>query len=588
MNKQVLERIRKLSKDRKKVLSLPPEKALDQILHASQPAALVHSFPEEDFYYLIQDIGPEDSLPILSLASAKQWEHILDREIWNKDRIDRSSLTRWFDLMLSADSVRFIKWLIEQKTECIEYYLSKNIEVVIRETDQDPSELGKDFFTYDDAVYIRLLNAAPADSHPNEPDESDNTNKMEEMIDSRRKETVKRLLDHLAVFDYKTYQSLLFESTAIIPAETEEESYRLRNFRLAEKGFLPFEDAVGVYQPIRPEDLKRQSTKYTSDEVKTELLFPVPFYPINMMETADLFSKALRNIKSDALIEQLQSEFAALCNQVAVADQKQVKVKEELRPVVQKASGYLSIGLEALTKKDTERQTQSASETIVNYPLHQIFRIGFGTALALKWRTEAWRKEAWFEKQRLPLSFWDEKWLGLLGGLLLKKPLFYDNYRTGELYREFRSMEDIKQTDANLREIIAFDKFLFQMGIQIPEGPRRFMTYKSLLLTLWVRYYLTLSEDLIPLTLNEFKRFFDQLFEDRITSLSEKPRKTKTGMKESLLRWLSEKSGFDPHEVSRKLSKILENLFTEIESEYGSVAKKNLDPRFIYLFLVEN
>ena len=207
-NKQILERIRKLSVDRKKVLSHPPEKALDQILNASQPAALVHSFPEEDFYYLIQDIGPEDSLPILSLASDRQWEHILDREIWNRDRIDRSSLTRWFDLMLSADSVRFIKWLIEQKAECIEYYLSKNIEVVIRETDQDPSELGKDFFTYDDAVYIRLLNAAPADSHPNEPDESDNTNKMEEMIDSRRKETVKRLLDHLAVFDYKTYQSL--------------------------------------------------------------------------------------------------------------------------------------------------------------------------------------------------------------------------------------------------------------------------------------------------------------------------------------------------------------------------------------------
>jgi hypothetical protein len=149
-------------------------------------------------------------------------------------------------------------------------------------------------------------------------------------------------------------------------------------------------------------------------------------------------------------------------------------------------------------------------------------------------------------------------------------------------------MEDIKQTNANLHEIIAFDNFLFQMGIQIPEGPRRFMTYKSLLLTLWARYYQKLPEDVIPLTLNEFKRFFDQLFENRKTSVSKKPRKTKIDMKESLLNWLSEKSGLDPHEVSRKLSKILESLFTEIESEYGSVAEKNLDPRFIYLFLVEN
>ena len=75
--------------------------------------------------------------------------------------------------------------------------------MVVRETDQDPSEFGKDFFTYDDTVYIRFLNAPSADSLPNESDEM---NEMEEIIDSKRKDTITRLLEHLAVFDYKKYQ----------------------------------------------------------------------------------------------------------------------------------------------------------------------------------------------------------------------------------------------------------------------------------------------------------------------------------------------------------------------------------------------
>ena len=64
-------------------------------------------------------------------------------------------------------------------------------------------------------------------------------------------------------------------------------------------------------------------------------------------------------------------------------------------------------------------------------------------ALDLKWRAEKWREKSWFENQGLLLGFWSEEWLGVLGGLLIKKPLFFDNYKTGVLYREFVSMEDI-------------------------------------------------------------------------------------------------------------------------------------------------
>ena len=50
---------------------------------------------------------------------------------------------------------------------------------------------------------------------------------------------------------------------------------------------------------------------------------------------------------------------------------------------------------------------------------------------------------AGFAREDLPLTFWGETWLGGVGGLLLKRPLFYDNYRTGKLYREFESIKEI-------------------------------------------------------------------------------------------------------------------------------------------------
>jgi hypothetical protein len=81
-NKKIIARIKNLARQRKAILSLTPEKALDAILDLPQSAALVHSLSEEDFYFLIHDIGIEDSLPLLRLASDKQWEYIVDLELW--------------------------------------------------------------------------------------------------------------------------------------------------------------------------------------------------------------------------------------------------------------------------------------------------------------------------------------------------------------------------------------------------------------------------------------------------------------------------------------------------------------------------
>jgi hypothetical protein len=108
------------------------------------------------------------------------------------------------------------------------------------------------------------------------------------------------------------------------------------------------------------------------------------------------------------------------------------------------------------------------------------------------------------------------------------------------------------------------------------------LTHKNLILTLWARNYLGLSEEVLPLPVNEFKSFFDDLWTGR-----DKLRKTRHSMKESFLKWLSDRSGLDGNEISQRLGQTLENLFNEIETEYGKVSRNDLDPRYIHLFLLK-
>ena len=571
-NKNSIKSIQSLAEQRQEILSLQAERALDRILGAPDPTALVHSFPEEDFYFLVHDIGLEDSLEVMSLASDNQWEYMLDIEVWEKDRIEISSVTKWLDFLFRVDAGRFIKWFLGRKTEFIEFYLFKNIEIIIREHDQDPSDFGDGFFTLDDSFYIRFVD------YPHTSEADDN------VLETRDK-FLTDFITRLAAYDLMTYHKVLLESSSVIPSETEEEDYRLRNVRLAEKGFLPFEQAVGIYQPLKPEDFYRCGKKYIAARSNMDLHLPVPVYTSGMLKEDNLFTNALQAIKTDDVMLQIQAEFAGLANQIIAADQKSIRDRGELRNVVKKVCGHISIGLENLAG-DMSADTNQNAALIQKYFLSHIFRVGYTLCLELKWKAEKWRSKSWFAKNGLSLSFWDEEWVGVLGGLLIKKPLFYDNYKTtGLFYKDFSSIEDIKKTDKALNEIIAFDGFLSLMTIKFEAATNRNITYKNLILTLWSRNYLGLSDNPVPLTLDELKTFFDDLF---ISDESGKTgfRKTAVSMKESFLNWASEKTSLNIYEITQRIGQSLEDIFNSMESEYGSVAKQDLDPRYIYLFLV--
>lgn len=556
---------RKLLEQRHRIVSLPPEKVVDAILDAPQPHALVHSFPEEDFYFLIHDIGPEDSLPLLRLASSRQWEYLFDVEMWENDRISLPGVTRWLALIQQADPQRLVRWAVEQKLDFIEYYLFKNIVVTIREHDQDPSDFGQDAYSNDDIYYYKFVDSAETAEGPDNYQE-------------KRETVITTFLEKLAEEDYLKYQQVLMDLAGIIPAEVEEEEFRLRNVRLAEKGFLPFDEAIGVYQPLKKEALRHRPHKFIAPEFDEETFLPVPLYPSGMLEDDNRFTQTLQTIDHRDILMQILTEFATLSNRVIAADRQPIRYKDDLKRVVQKVCGYVSIGLTEIS--DQSGDAPSGARILMEYPLSDIFKVGYGLALELKWAAERWRKTAWFEQNGFPLSFWGEKWLGVLGGLLVKKPLYFDNYQKGVIYREFETPEDIETTRRLLDEIITFDGLLSCLPVSLSPLKGSYFNYKAVVLTLWARDDLGMDILFKPIPLDRFRSFFKKLW-----SLEGVIRKE---MKTSFLRWIADFSGIDEYDLSRKLGPTFEEIFQEIEEEYKAVAPEYLDPRFIYHFWIEN
>ena len=569
------ERIRQLAAARQRAMALPADQTMQAIFEHPQPPALVHSFAEEDLYFLIHDIGLENALPLIALASNRQWEYFLDMEIWSRDRLNVPRSTAWLHLLLRADRNRLVRWCFDEKLEFLELYLFRNIEVRVRESDQSPADFGDGFFTDDDTYYVRFVDYPTATQE-------------EAAAKALRNEMLGQLLRRLSIYDHPRYQGMLMEATAVIPGEIEEELFRLRNVRLGEKGFLPFDEAIGVYQPLGPGDLEARSRRVLHLQSQDDSRLPVPLFTENFLEGDDLFVRSLKSIAETAVVQQLQTELASLCNQVISADQVVIQSREQLQSVVAKVSGYLSIGLERIAASVRHHPERDASAAIRRYMLADIFRTGFACALELKWQAGRWYRASWCHNQKVDLTFWGEKWLGQLGGLLIERPQFYDPKQPDSNYRDFKTLQEVTLTERGLLQIQALDRVFGQRKVAITSlSHHAGLNYKNLLLTQWARGCLEAPpvdpETSDPaISLVDFKRFYDSLWR------SEKGgRIIGDDRKTDFLHWIANASECSPEELSDRLGWVFEALFNELQEELAEVTADNLDPRHIHLFLLK-
>ena len=559
----------------RQIMAAPVSKALETILDYPQPAALVHAFPEQDFHLLVREIGINDALILLKLASNRQWEYLLDVEVWARDRIDLEALSRWAHLLMSVDSRRLVDWASSEKWRLFECLFHKEIDVVILEENDDPSDLDENFFTIDGTFYVRL--------RPLSQDLAIDDQEAMEVFLKNRQQFVRAFLTRLAENNFPRYQTFLLESAGLLLAEQEEETYRLRNVRLAEKGFLPFDEAVGVYQHLDLYDLKARDKRSPTDQQGEGL--KTPHFVHSVPVGAALWAQAVTLLDDDLLRQSVAQEMAALVNQLVMADQQKIQSRDDLKQVMDKANGYVQIALERLAQKEgvDENHPVHMRRYISQYALHDLFRLGFSQVLQIKWRADKWRLKAWFRTQKLPLSFWDQQWMGTLGGLLLKKPRYFSN-RPDALYTEFGTMDEVMEVQSILEQVMAMDRLFSHLKLPA-KGPRStLLIWKNLLLTAWCRQMLNLPNRLASVSLKQFRPFYEtelMQFEGDVGCI-------RKSAKEDFLAWLSQKSGWTAGMIRDRVGVSLDHLFHQIEEQLGGVRPAHLDSKYIDLFILRS
>ena len=540
------------------LLPLMGNQALNKILDHDNPAQLVQNMTRVDLFWLIKKIGENDSLPLLRLASLDQWQYILDMELWNRDRIDLGETIKWLDMLQKADPDRLARWLLNEEGNLqAHFYFYHTLEVKIREDDDFEPPDG--FITFDNLFYIRIL-------------------------DRDHEETIEQVLRTMAGQNYNLYQALLLGLAGVIPSEAEEEMYRQRGVRLAEDGYLPFEEAISVYSYQNADLLKKDGSEYRlylPNDIHARALVPV--IPFLHARGDNMFVKSLSQISDNLLLDRLRLEFAGLCNQIFSADGVRFEGLEVLVNISRKSAGYINMGLERLSGGDIE----TAEDYIKNNPLISIFRVGFGLSLELKWETERWFTRSWFFRQGLNPFFWGEEWGGILKGVLEKRPLFFSGLREGREYRPFESLSELEKCRDVIHRLISLDRLFERISTEYPLDTEMLkdplLNLYPLLFSFYARRQLNLGQGFLPLSLEQTREFF------RVVRGEEKaPPFRMPGFKDIFIgEFMSYETTADPDQIGL-LKDILSRIWEEFSEEYAMVEESDLDVRFTKFIMIEN
>lgn len=518
----------------------------ERILELSDPRQVLQGLATTDFYWVVKKVGEEDSLPLLELGSSDQWGHLLDLEIWRRDRVDLEQTGSWLKRLHKADGKRLARWLMEEGELLGRFYLSRLLDVTVK--DQETESMPEGFFTLDGVYYLRVR-------------------------DPEQQEWVQELMADMARLDYQAYLRVLLGLAERLPSDMEEELYRFRSARLAECGFLPFEEALGVYSPLDPEELLEGSPQVPAViELDEEQAEQVPMIPLDQGLAEGLLARAVEGIEDPLIQDRLRLEFAALANQLISAEGMPVLDVETLAWACKRAASYLNLGLERMARDDTGR----AGRLVEERALVSIFRVGFGMAVRLQTEARKWVTGSWFRRMGLSLGFWGEAWGGLLAGVLRPRPLYSTGGHEAQ-YRDFRRLVEVEEAARTLARLQALDVLLGALAERYPLDPALVAspeaTFHPLLFNLWGREVLGLTLRTAPLGLEEVRELF------RILRKGDRRRPySMPGFQERFLGFFL---GHAPAESHGTLRVALSMIWREFREEHERLPVEELDARLL-------
>ncbi len=376
----------------REIMSLPAKERMAAILDRPDAGAVVQSMPLQDLYVTVMEIGPDDALPLLSMATPEQWTHFFDMECWNKDNILPSQGIEWLERLARAGYQPLVKWLYSVEFFFLIAMIKKWLRVAVKPDDIDLTE-ARDYLppnTIDDVYFWEC-------KYPQYED------------------VIKYVLNVLFETNFSYYREIMEHAMYSLDAEMEEEAYRFHKGRLEDQAIPDYYDAISIYQPLKPSDIRVSKVVTTGEEVKA-----APSYAIAHLGKSDLLKQTIEALTDSDLVDYIRLELASVTNKVIVADQVRIDDPQLSSEAIDKVFCTLNLGLHILSGGNLKR----AVEIIKSIYIEHIFQVGYDPIYNLGRRARRLVSSGWISLCPVGVDILEAEWYEVLDALLEKFPRF--------------------------------------------------------------------------------------------------------------------------------------------------------------------
>jgi hypothetical protein len=378
--------------------AMPTKRRLDKILSHPQGRSLVRALPATDVFWLVKELGIEDSGELIELASSEQLVFCLDLDVWEQWAVQPERFLQWLSAILEGEPLAALAKIRDIDQELLILFLKQEIQVggglQLLADEDEPTETWD--LTFDNVYSFNYLNKEHAPQ-------------------------IGQLLELLFQQDQDLYVSLLEGVRSELTIDLEEVCYRFRTGRLEDYGFPEPTEALGLFSYVNPDHYKPSASK--------DLLMAsdFPFIPIPI-KGDNLLTRVMAGASSSVL-----AELRVLLNIALVAEESPCYDSEAIIGVGNRVFSYLNLALEYVSGDNEQR----AAELLEQEYLKRLCQLGFSLVYRLK------RQADGLTGSGLTANHPTER---ALAGVRQRHPQFYRGLDAdhADAFRDFKTLADIQ------------------------------------------------------------------------------------------------------------------------------------------------
>jgi hypothetical protein len=417
----------------------------EEIFASDDPPATIAALPPDEFFYVIHELGFPDAMEILVHGTPEQIQAVLDFSLWDRDRVAMTASDEWLAALVEAPVEALGKWAQGIDVELLAFLIRQRCRIYDLSLEEVPDEVESPLWNSPDRLFT-----------------------LEFLGDQDQVRVTQHLVDALYRYSPDLMRRLLVGMRSENDAEMEETAYRWRAGRMADLGFVDFQEALLAYQELDPTAVhigsERTPSVRSQSEPVDDVHLRLPMVVTERLSGKTPFARAVAGLQTREEAAELHYALVALCNRVLSADQINPSDEEAIRGVLDRLSATLDLAIEFLARGDSEREVAA----VRSIPILTLHRLGTSLIGKLRRLAIALRRKNPFAVLAPALDIFETEDAEILASLTRTRPLFPQllDEPAAAGQRPFATLADIAKATRAVERAAAAIELVTGLGIR--------------------------------------------------------------------------------------------------------------------------